>query len=842
MRKNFQFQKLVFGLFFLMICNYSLAQNPIITKWNTNVNNDNSASINIYSIGNFNYTYVGVTNSAIVGSGTGNNELTTISFPQPGIYSVSIMPTSTFKFNFGIDNGIYAENNRKFIEIIQWGNVNWNPDLSTSFVFCENLKITAADIPNFSNVTNMGGMFGMCSSLDTVPNMNNWNTSNVIAMHQLFYGATIFNENIGAWNTSNVVNMYEMFVGATEFNQNIGNWNTSNVKFMTAMFVSASNFNQNIGAWDTSEVLSTGSMFSGATNFNQNIGAWDTSKVVNMSGMFSYTNFFNQNIGSWDTSSVTDMAGMFYNTYSFNQEIGNWNTSNVTNMSSMFEDAIAFNQDISDWDTSNVTDMSWMLSAYYFNQDIGNWDTSSVTNMWGMFYFAKNFNQDIESWNTENVTDMGLMFYEAEDFNQRLGGWNLSSVESMGGMFDNTNMSCINYSLTLKGWAENTNTPNGIGFSASGINYGNLGQIYRDQLITTKQWSINSDIYDASCIVLDVQNPIITTWNTNINNDNSNQISVATTGDYNYSYINTTNPAVTGSGKGIIGNKTIVFPDSGIYNVSIYPLTSFSFNNYVLEQSNKNKLVNITQWGNDVIWNSSLSAMFFSCQNLKIMATDIPNFANVTDVSGMFYGCSSLETIPNISSWNISGITNLALMFSQASSFNQDLGALNFNNSANLTAFFESSGMSCLNYGRTLMGWSNNAMTPIGLALGSYGLQYGNQGQIHRNSLITNKGWSITGDSLNTNCADASLGSVENQLWVSDVIIFPNPANNIINISAKKQIINQVSVYDIAGRLLKTENPNSTITTIDVRNLPNAIYFIEVKTSLGSTTERIVKK
>ena len=126
------------------------------------------------------------------------------------------------------------------------------------------------------------------------------------------------------------------------------------------------------------------------------------------------------------------------------------------------------------------------------------------------------------------------------------------------------------------------------------------------------------------------------------------------------------------------------------------------------------RLLDVEQWGG-VHW-STMQNAFFGCSNLAISATDVPDLTLVTDLSGMFKNCSTLNSPTNIDSWNVSGITTMSEMFSgatnfnqpivnwdvsnvvsfynmfyQASAFNQPIGNWNVSNAINFLGFFKHS-------------------------------------------------------------------------------------------------------------------------------------------------------
>ncbi|WP_289035970.1 BspA family leucine-rich repeat surface protein, partial [uncultured Flavobacterium sp.] len=227
---------------------------------------------------------------------------------------------------------------RRLVDISQWGSVAWKT-MENAFLGCTYLKVTATDIPDLTGVSSMKGMFYGCSELDTIPNIESWNTENITDMSTVFRQAFAFNGNIGSWNTEKVTTMEGLFYDAKAFNQNIGNWNTEKVTNMRAMFYQAETFNQDISRWNTISVKNMDFMFGYTYVFNQNISSWNTANVINMGYMFQNAKAFNQNISNWNTTSVTDMREMFFRATKFNQNIGSWQLNAYANMGNMLDES-----------------------------------------------------------------------------------------------------------------------------------------------------------------------------------------------------------------------------------------------------------------------------------------------------------------------------------------------------------------------------------------------------------------------------------------------------------------------------------------------------------------------
>ena len=218
-------------------------------------------------------------------SDTGQNGDATHTYTTPGAYTVRISGSFPRFYGFG-NNSADRTHRDKIIAINQWGNQQWT-SMQDAFTGSVNLVGMATDIPDLSGLTRLDGMF---------------------------FGASIFNQDISGWDVSNVTNMTSMFSGAAAFNQDIGDWDVSSVTGgMGEMFNGASAFNQDIGDWNVGNVTTMGAMFISASAFNQDISSWNVSNVTNMAGMFSGAAAFNQDIGDWNVSSATNLSLMFNN-------------------------------------------------------------------------------------------------------------------------------------------------------------------------------------------------------------------------------------------------------------------------------------------------------------------------------------------------------------------------------------------------------------------------------------------------------------------------------------------------------------------------------------------------
>ncbi len=413
------------------------------------------------------------------------------------------------------------------------------------------------------------------------------------------------------------------------------------------------------------------------------ISSWDTSNVTSMHWMFSWTYGYLNNIyiwPYWDTSKVEDMSEMFFLARSRRDFswIENWDTSSVTNMSKMFMDTDYFDQDISWWDTSKVEDMSSMFNrSEIFNQDISWWDVSSVTNMASMFADAELFDYDLSTWDTSKVTNMSHMFYSYSSY--AYNNWwealsfDTSNVENMSGMFYwaenfNQNINWLNtskvknmYRMFQNSWFRNSWLP--LTIDTSSVE--NMSRMFE------YSW-FNSDIsnLDTSSVTNMSRmfywnrsfNQDISSWDVSNVTNMSEMFSLASSFDQNLSSWDVSN----------------VVTMEEMFSWDWRPQYDYSFNN----------------WWQPLTWNtSSLEVMKWMFSSNDYFNQDVSSFdiSRVTDLSWVFSDAFSFDNwwIP-LNSWDTSSVTNFSWLFNWTS-FNQDISSWNTSSATSMASLFNSS-------------------------------------------------------------------------------------------------------------------------------------------------------
>ena len=536
-----------------------------------------------------------------------------------------------------------------------------------------------------------------------------------------------------------------------------------------------------ISGWDTSNVTNMYALFLNHNNFNDDISLWDVSNVTKMDRMFNNATSFNQDIGSWDLGNVYDISYMFWNATSFNQDIGSWNVSNVSYMTSLFHSAIAFNQDISSWDLSSVGGnglYALFYNASSFNQDISSWDTSNITNMEYTFSRASSFNQDVGSWDTSSVITMNYMFFDNQIFNKDIGSWNTSVVTSMEGMFH----SASSFNQPLNNWDV-----------SSVINMKEMFHTATSFNQPLNNWIV-SNVFSTEGMFGNTTsfNQDIGSWDT----------SSVTTMEAMFWGAEAFNQDIGGWNTSNVTDMYYMFAGATVFN---QPVDNWDTSSVI----NMNRM-----FAEAPLFNQPLNSW---------------NVSNVFDLEAMFILATAFNQPLN--NWDTSNVTNMDYVFYYASSFDQDLSLWDVSNVTTMEGVFQNSALSTTNYDNILIGWEQQSIQS-NVSLGAIGITYC-AGEIARQNLINNYGWTITDNGLDPNCTTPCLIDDSNihaavDLWMSNQTSAEATYGYISNWDTS-------CVTDMSELFMGHTNFNDDISAWDTSNVTNMSSMFPETSGWSST-------
>jgi len=374
--------------------------------------------------------------------------------------------------------------------------------------------------------------------------------------------------------------------------------------------------------------LSLSNMFKGCTKLttldlsNLNIDNENTS----LSYMFA--DCLNLNIVKLGKiKNVTDMACMFQNCNSLSSvELSSINTTNATSFASMFSDCRSLTAlDMSNFNTANVTSMAEMFKncSSLTTLDLSSFNTSKVTNMEAIFQGCANLKTIYvgQNWNTSAETRRGL--YMFKDCKKLVGGKGSAYNDSWNADIFMAHIDCGSEYPGYLTSKEGTNN------------------IVKKSAYVMVSYSMGKDY--------DIESEVVTCFY-----------------DANaYKYATPYFDENTVPSEGDIVTFVIPFNNNnGIWYAS--PIVTFdqSFKDYkptscknMFKNCNKlKKIVGLEYLNTSEV--TDMSQMFLGCSSLTSL--DLKNFntSNVTDMTGMFQDCSSLKSL-DLRSFNTSKVTSM---------------------------------------------------------------------------------------------------------------------------------------------------------------------------------------
>ena len=107
---------------------------------------------------------------------------------------------------------------------------------------------------------------------------------------------------------------------------------------------------------------------------------------------------------------------------------------------------------------------------------------------------------------------------------------------------------------------------------------------------------------------------------------------------------------------------------------------------------------------------------------------------------------------------------------------------------------------------------------------------------------------------VQANCGDDGLSEWSNSIAAqttnvgivnyleNSIVLFPNPANDVINVQSSRFKVQSVEVTDVYGKSINTVHVTDNPTRINVSGLANGMYFVRVTTDEGVATKPFIVK
>ena len=398
-------------------------------------------------------------------------------------------------------------------------------------------------------------------------------------------------------------------------------------------------------------------------------------------------------------TSITSTAYWFFDCYNLTTiiGIGNLHTQNVTYMSYMFYGCTSLTSlDVTNFSTRNVTYMSGMFRncSSLTSLDVTNFNTQNVIYMNFMFYGCNSLTSlDLSSFNTRSLTHTNDMFSNCPSLTNIYVSkkWNMEKVTNSHDMFSGCTQ--------LTGGAGTTYDASHTDYTYAHVDGGveNPGYLtYKEPEDAREPYAALSEdnttltfYYDEN---IDSRNgmdvgPFTSDWR-GVNSDWYAQRSDITTVVFDDSFADCTSISSTANWFYGCNNLTTITGISNLHTDNVTDMSHMFFNCSSLTS------LDLSNFNTEKV--TDMSHMFLNCSSLTSL--DVTNFdtQNVTDMSHMFLNCSSLTSL-DLSNFNTEKVTNMGYLFSGCSSLTS-LDVTNFNtqNVTNMYNMFSSCSLTSL--------------------------------------------------------------------------------------------------------------------------------------------------
>ena len=238
------------------------------------------------------------------------------------------------------------------------------------------------------------------------------------------------------------------------------------------------------------------------------------------------------------------------------------------------------------------------------------------------------------------------------------------------------------------------NSPRGVAFSNNGTKMFVVGS----HSSNVNEYALSS-VYPLSVVsnMVPADDHFVTTWRTGADNET---VTIPVYSGLTYYYT-----VIWGDGStdtGVTGDASHTYAAAGDHQVRIYGI----FLGIHLDgHADASKLASIDQWGSNR-W-ASMASAFKGASSMKYEATDAPDLSGVTDMTRMFSDAESFDG--DLSNWNVSQVTDMSYMFSGADAFDGDISSWSVSQVTDMTRMFSGAGA----FDGDISSWSVSQVTDM---------------------------------------------------------------------------------------------------------------------------------
>ena len=590
-----------------------------------------------------------------------------LSFFYDGMHAEHALSEPVFRLNSGTEEPAWATRAAEF-DGVTFGSSFAGVRPTTAYHWFKGMtkmQSFSSRFFNTSEVTTMNGMFEGCTALETFV-ADGWDTGKVTSMSNMFKDcSSLASAELNTFNTAHVTDMSGMFQNCAALTTlNLEAFVTAGVTNMSNMFNGCSSLTSISVAdgWNTSHVTNSSGMFQNCTSIRGSEGttysaSYTDSARARVDGGTSSPGYLSYLVAapyaSWDsaTETLTFYCDRWRSTHSETFPLGDYpgwsskslkhvvfdpsfDTARPTNTYHWFYGNI-YLEDITGIEYLHTDNVTSMVNMFWKCQklkdlDVSHFNTSNVTSMSGMFMYCSALTTlDLSGWDTGNVTDMREMFRESTNLSSIYAGegWNTDGVTSSTQMF----YGCTSLRGGSYTYYNNTNPDDKTYARIDG------GTSYPGYLSNKPK----------AYAVFNEEDATLSIYNNNSYGNFDDSVII-----FEYSASGETAPGWAARSADIRNVEVRTSFSSGITITSTRMWFAGMSNLEEVRYLNNLNTENITD----------MSGMFSGCS--KLPALDFSDWSpkNVTDMSHMFEGCAHLSAL-DLSAFDTGKVTDMNSMF-----------------------------------------------------------------------------------------------------------------------------------------------------------------------------------